>query len=262
MKPHPSALLLTAAAAATLLWAQPTGARCNGDTCNGVPTHILQESQQRGIDQARQREYRRQQREQQALRGPRPMTAEEERALEILFNGDPAAPRGCNPAMQDGRLSCWDYVNDPRMGMVSFSRVTPLTDPAECAKNPRRCHRHGLQYTYGTDGRLYSIKIYDRGIIPKGENSYDFLPDGKVEISDHKRNNDDETFNKVYTVTAEEALRRLGLPRSVLNIGRLSVNTRLLAGKAAGLPAGCPGTAESRSWSAVCNIHLLWENGR
>ncbi|OAM31086.1 hypothetical protein A7P95_00875 [Eikenella longinqua] len=256
----PAALL--PAAAAALFWAQPAAAQCNGHTCNGVPTHILHESQQRAIEQARQSQYQRQQREQQALRGPRPMTAEEERALEIVFNGDPKASRGCNPTLQDGRLSCWEYINDPRMGMVFFSHVTPVTDLNDCIRNPRRCHRHGLKYTYGTDGRLYDIEIYDRGILPKGENRYDFLPNGSVEVSDLKRSNDRDNLRNSYTITPDEALRRLGLPRSLLNIGRLTVNTRLLAGKAAQLPAGCPGTAESGSWSAVCNINLLWKNGR
>ncbi|MDO4879576.1 MAG: hypothetical protein Q3966_09865 [Neisseria sp.] len=254
------ALSITAA----LSWAQPALARCDGNNCNGVPTHVLHESQQREIGQARQREYQRQQREQQTLRGPRPMTPEEERALEIVFNGDPAAPRGCNPTMQDGRFSCWEYVNDPRLGMVFFSHVIPGPDPQDCIKNPRRCHTHGLNYTYGLDGRLYGIDIYDRGMVLKGENRYAFLPDGSVKVSDYKRNNDISSSNirNTYTITPEEALRRLDLPRSILNIGRLTVNTRLLAQKATQLPAGCPGTAESRSWSGVCNIKLLWKNGR
>lgn len=255
-------LLPCIAAAAAVFSAQPAAA-CSPNLPNyGNCVRQQQEAQrQQQIQGARQQQQlpQRQQQRQGYYPAPRPMTPEEERALEIVFNGDPAAPRGCNPTLQDGRFSCWEYINDPRMGMVFFSHVSPGYDPKECIRNPRRCYRHGLNYTYGTDGRLHSIDIYSSSIILKGENTYAFLADGTVDVYDHKRNNDPDNFKNIYKISTDEALSRLNLPKSILNIGRLTVDTKLLAQKATQLPAGCPGTADSKSWFGNnCSIKTLW----
>ncbi|MBH5329849.1 hypothetical protein H9Q10_09240 [Eikenella sp. S3360] len=262
MKSHiPTSLFIAAAAA--LFWAQ-SAAACSPNLPNyGNCIRQQQDAQrQQQIHGAQQQQphHSRQQREQQATRPPRPLTAEESRILDIALNGDPNAPKGCNQAMPDGRLACWDYSS--HTDTVSFHHVSPHTSAEHCARDPRRCSQHGLQYTYGKSGRLRQIQIYDRSIILKGENTYAFLPDGSVQVFDHKSNNDTANFNQTYTIPANEALRRLGLQRSILNLGRLTAQPRRLAAQAAQLPAGCTGTAESSSRSAMCNIELLWKNGR
>ncbi|OAM30891.1 hypothetical protein A7P95_02520 [Eikenella longinqua] len=149
--------------------------------------------------------------------------------LPAEYNAIPASPlpRFCpkqtkpaRPASPAGTISGFNNT-------VSFLHISPLANPESCARNPSACSRHGLQYTYGKDGRLQQIQIYDRSIILKGENSYTFLANGTANVYDHKSNNDTANFNKIDNIPASEALRRL------------TTQPLQLAAQAAQLPAGC-----------------------
>lgn len=109
----------------------------------------------------------------------RPPSAEEMRRL----NEQVAAikrdnPRGCNPP-QDGLRFCWTHWSPEASGETRFYYV--MQDSVTTT--------HGMQYLYDNrSGRLLEIQIYDRGIIPKGENGYAFNPDGSVTVVEYARN--------------------------------------------------------------------------
>ena len=100
------------------------------------------------------------------------------------------------------------------------------------------------------------VRIYDRDIIIKGENTYRFNEDDSVTVFDHKRNNTFDQFKKVYDISTEEALNRLHLPQTVLRL-KITPDPKQLASFRRILPAGCSGTAEMRVGKVACSIELL-----
>lgn len=245
-----SKLAVIVAVSVAALWAQDAAA-CSGSNCQGIPPHILHEMQQRDIEAARQREYNRQQKQierERIRRGDTLMSEEEFQKLQQKVAAQKRDnPQGCD-AGQDGLQFCWDYT------VGSGTELNYVQ--AENCESWHRCSKHGLQYRYGTDGRLELVRIYDRDIIIKGENTYRFNEDGSVTVFDHKRNNTFDRFKKTYDISTEEALNRLHLPKTVLRL-KITPDPKQLASFRNILPAGCSGTAEMRVGKVSCSIELL-----
>lgn len=207
--------------------------------------------QQRDIEAARQREYNRQQKQierERIRRGDTLMSEEEFQKLQQKVAAQKRDnPQGCD-AGQDSLQFCWDYT------VGSGTELNYVQ--AENCESWHRCSKHGLQYRYGTDGRLELVRIYDRDIIIKGENTYRFNEDGSVTVFDHKRNNTFDQFKKTYDISTEEALNRLHLPKTVLRL-KITPDPKQLASFRRILPAGCSGTAEMRVGKVACSIELL-----
>jgi len=243
-------LAVIAAVSAAALWAQDAAA-CNGSNCQGIPPHILHEMQQRDIEAARQREYNRQQKQierERIRRGDTLMSEEEFQKLQQKVAAQKRDnPKGCD-AGQDGLQFCWAHTAG---SSTSFAYVL-----AENCESHYGCTDHGLQYRYDENGRLQIVRIYDRDIIIKGENTYRFNEDGSVTVFDHKRNNTFDQFKKVYDISTEEALSRLHLPQTVLRL-KITPDPKQLASFHRILPAGCSGTAEMRVGKVACSIELL-----
>lgn len=159
-------LAVIAAVSAAALWAQDAAA-CSGSNCQGIPVHILHEMQQRDIEAARQREYNRQQKQierERIRRGDTLMSEEEFQKLQQKVAAQKRDnPQGCD-AGQDGLQFCWAHTAG---SSTSFAYVL-----AENCESHYGCTDHGLQYRYDENGRLQIVRIYDRDIIIKGENTY------------------------------------------------------------------------------------------
>ena len=161
-------------------------------------------------------------------------------------------PEGCN-APEDGLQLCWSYYK-PHNKMDFYYEL----------HNPKGYTQsiHGFFYVY-KHGKLRYLFIFDRNILPKGENGYFFNHDGTVTVFDYKddqRNTviiyDPKNVNikNSYTISADEALQRLNLPRSVLN---LKVTPTPEALSQVRLPSGCSGSIKMVYGRPACNINML-----
>lgn len=162
-------------------------------------------------------------------------------------------PEGCN-APEDGLQFCWSYFK--MHNSLNFHYKLP---------NPEGYTQlqHGFSYEYRKGGQLKYLFILDRDMLPKGENGYLFNNDGTVTVFNYKDDQKDSimkfdpnyaNIKNAYTISTDEALQRLKLPRSVLN---LKVKPTPEALSQIRLPSGCSGLIKMVYGRPACNINLL-----
>lgn len=161
-------------------------------------------------------------------------------------------PEGCN-APEDGLQLCWSYFKMHNSMEFYYELYQPKLYTQD---------HHGFFYRY-RNGKLKYLFIYDRDYILKGENGYQFHDNGTVTVFDYKNDQknsvtifdpNNANVKNAYTISTDEALQRLNLPRSVLNLKVMPTPEALSQVR---LPSGCSGSIKMVYGRPACNINML-----